>query len=621
MTTVNKHLSADLRSYAKLTFKTDNNTFQIVNAQNPGSKADWALTPKKSIPGQSGIASATILGVSTAKNLSNSSGVFSIDLSPRIIKSQNINLGTTYLPAIIKPFTLVQIDFKVDDSGYHTEMIGFVTRATVKTTIQDDGTPARVFHIEGCDMTRAMQTYMMYFNPYVYQAGQYNLNGLLYSQSKEGRKIFGPRNPRDFVLEFLNIALNGVSGTGAGQAQPYFGFYFNPVFRGFANPAQQYVQSGIRVDSLIDFKSAISTEFVNMQMTDPFIILEMAAGGQKSLWDIMKSYSDPPFHEAFIDLRRPTSSNVPGPNGAPNLYDPAVQSAERSHNLANIKSTNLNSVNSTSQSNPQTLDTSSQQPYMYYMRTSPFSSKNWYNLNVHYFSTADILASDVSTSEENIFNYYEVICERENVMPDKYQLWALSSKDSNINYSFPGTSIPRIPIFDYQSILTYGLRKFPSAVTKYVDFVNNNSLSNQPSVGDTNKSIVAQATLIRELFRWFSFGEDFESGTITLKGRIGIGPWGMTMGSRLVELHPGRGSVQPTGKEYYIESVAQAFELGKPLITTMGVTRGHYPADYTDKLTGSRMIGRFNKVRQMERFMKLDQNSDPNQQLFYNIPE
>lgn len=620
MSTVNKRQSADLRSYPRLTFKTDNNTFQVVNAQNPGSKDDWALTPKKSIPGQSGIATATILSVSTSKSLSNSSGVFTIDLSPRIIKSQNINLGTTYLPNIIKPFTLVQIDFKTDDSGYHTEMIGFVTRASIKTAIQEDGSPSRVFHIEGCDLTRALQSYMMYFNPYIYQAGQFNFNGLTYSQSNEGRKIFGPRNPQEFVLEFLNIALNGVSGTGAGQAQPYFGFYFNPVFRGFKNPAQQFVQSGIRLDSLIDFKSAISTEFVNMRMTDPFIILEMASESSKSLWDIMKSYSDPPFHEAFIDLRRPISSNIPGPSGAPNLYEPAIQSAERSHNLANIKSTNLNSVNSTSQSNPQTLDTSSQQPYMYYMRTSPFSSKNWYNLNVHYFSTADILFSDISSSEENIFNYYEVKCERENVMPDKYQLLALTNNDSFINYNFPGTSIPRVPIFDYQSILTYGLRKFPSAVTKYVDFISGNT-SGTSSIDNLDTAKIAQCTLIRELFRWFSFGEDFESGTITLKGRSGIGAWGMTIGSRLVELHPGRGSVTPTGKEYYIEGVSQVFELGKPLMTTINVTRGHYPSDYTDKLTGTRVIGRFNKIRQLEKFMKLDKTSDPNQKLFFDIPE
>ena len=661
MSSINKVKSADLRSYARLTFKTSNKTFQVVNSlgQTPGS---FEIGNNQITVPKSDVISSTILSVTTSKTLANSSGVFTINLSPRIVKSQSVNLGTTYLPNIIKPFTLVQIEFKVDDSGYHTEMIGFVTRASIKTAIQEDGTPNRVFHIEGCDLTKALQSYMLYFNPFIYQAGQYNLNGLLYAQGT-GKAIFGPRNPRDFALIFMDLALNGVSGTSSGIGQPYFGFYFSPVFRGFANPAQQYVQSGIRLDDLIDFKSAISTEFVNMRMTDPYILLEMVSDDAKSLWDIMKSYSDPPFHEAFIDLRRPIPSDVSvvaqqaslanakassqptevnilnayttsaALNEAvtpPNLNSDAVAKAEATHKFPagysslDEKQNNpivLEPATSTSPAVTTTnLNLSASQPYNYYMRTTPFSEKNWYGLNVHYFSTADILSSDVSTSEENIFNYFEVLCSRENAMPQKYQLWALSDSDHYANYNYPGTKIPRIPIFDYQSILTYGLRKL-SAVTKYVDFVNQNSANGEPSYEDVNKSTIAQATLIRELFRWFSFGDDFESGTFVLKGRVGIGPWGMTIGSRLVELYPGKGSVTPTGKQYYIESVSQVFELGKPLMTTIGVTRGHYPSDYTDPVTKNKIIGRFSKVRQLENFMKLSQSYDPNQQLFYDIPE
>jgi hypothetical protein len=157
------------------------------------------------------------------------------------------------------------------------------------------------------------------------------------------------------------------------------------------------------------------------------------------------------------------------------------------------------------------------------------------------------------------------------------------------------------------SMTTYGIRRFPYTTTKYVEFIY--ATDNQKS-----SILQKQAALARELFRWFSFGELFESGTITLKGRVGIDYNGATMGSRLVE-YSTNGSA--TGKEYYIEGVMQEWVLGQPLKTTLSVTRGHFPTK-AFYIKGVQYPGRFYLVQQQEKNLALDQTN--NGQFFENIP-
>ena len=118
------------------------------------------------------------------------------------------------------------------------------------------------------------------------------------------------------------------------------------------------------------------------------------------------------------------------------------------------------------------------------------------------------------------------------------------------------------------------------------------------------KVIKATSTMTRQLFRWYAYGEEFETGTISCKGRVGIGPKGASIGSRLVECFP---DGSPTGKEYYIEGVAQDWVAGAPLKTNITVTRGHFPN------------ARFEKIKALEAKLGVQQNGNGN--LFYPMEE
>ncbi|VVB53203.1 Uncharacterised protein [uncultured archaeon] len=521
---------------------------------------------------------ADILQVTTQKDLANSSGFFTIVLSPRIAKSQTNTIGTSYIPDIVKPFDLVQISFKTT-GDYKTEMIGFVSRAFIDFKVDTStGKPNRTLTIEGFDLTKAIQNYKLFFNPYVtgddFSAA---FGGLVFYGTEKGEKIFNSKNPAEFIKAFLEQAfLNTFNAADPKKESPYYGFSFGRQSSSQASgskglPSDEPVAYdktiGIKLNDLIDFNSGISTAFKGNKMINPYILAGLGAGVEISIWDIAKSYSDPPFHECFVDLRRPTK-------------DKSADNVEKEHIIP-----------------PQAGD--GNQPYVFYMRTSPFSQDAWRNLNKHYFSPADLIAQNTATSEDNIYNYYQVICEMENVLMGSIQVAALSAVTDSAKLGRP-----RVPIFDVESMKNFGLKRFPVDKTKYVDFITDSNNVAQTAALDVIK---AQATLARELFRWFSFGEDFETGTISLKGRVGVGEDGITIGSKLVELN---GAGERTGKEFYIESVQQNWQFGNSLTTTISVTRGHFPENYTDALTNQTKLGRFNKVAQREVELGLDQASN-----------
>jgi hypothetical protein len=240
------------------------------------------------------------------------------------------------------------------------------------------------------------------------------------------------------------------------------------------------------------------------------------------------------------------------------------------------------------------------------MRTTPFSegTNGWDGLNAHYFLSTDVINQSVAFSEQNVYNYFDVLCERQSFTLGELQL-AYVSEDGKSTDSL-GNVISRFPIQDQSSIDRFGIKRFPYHTTKYVEFVNSsNTLFGPSGRAETNFLPLKQIrTLARQLFRWFSFGELFETGIISLKGRVGVGKNGITMGSRLVEVSP---NGKPTGKQYYIESVLQEFSLGSPLKTTVSVTRGHFPHDWVGNSPNSRGKGRFTLVREKEIELNLEQ--------------
>lgn len=504
-------MGGNLRSYSQLTFKTKTANNLVVN----------------SVGGK-------ILSVTTQKDISQPMGAFSIVLAPSIAQDLRDGSGNQLLVSdVIQAMDMVQIEFKTDDSGYKTEMIGLISRASMDTVIDPTGKPMRMFKIDGFDLGKVLQSFKMYFNPYLTTRTGQEFGGYVYFGNNS--TLFKDKNPATFIQTFLSFVFGKSTNTG---------------------PIYPFKIGDKTVPAYIDLFSGVSTQFTSHSMTDPFILLGIEAGQEVSVWDIVKAYSDPPFHEVFVDLRRPTNPTDLN----------SIQTATQTHRLAPLNSSTPAKVSSALAANttsPTTEVISNnnlvfQQPYVVYMRTSPFDQESWNNLNTHEFFQTDIIQQDTSTSEDNIFNYYEVWCERENFFMGNIQISNLAQNTAN-----------KIPIFDNDSIQTFGLRRFPQNSTKYVEFIK--------STDANNLSIwQKQAILTREIFRWFAYGQLLESGSITVKGRVGVDKGGITMGSRFVELNA---QGVATGKEFYIEGVTQMYNLGQPLRTSLTVTRGHRPRD------------------------------------------
>lgn len=555
---------SNLRSYANLIFKTKSAGFFSMNS----------------------VANQDILSVTTHKDISSPMGNFTILLSPRVAKNLGLSRGTVYISDILKPFDLVQMQFKTN-SNYKTEMIGLISRATVTLTINPaDGKPIRALRIDGFDFGKVLQAFKMFFNPFVKTPSGQEFAGIFYF-GKDHEIFNNPGStsatPAQFISNFLTYCFNKVTPDG-----PFYPLTW---------------PGGTSLINYVDFVSGIDTVFRDYTMSDPFILLGLGAGVETSVYDIVKAYSDPPFHEVFMDLRR-----------AENQSDPkSIQQAESTHTINPKSSLTYGPYQNQDNFSNENILNSQQQPYVFNMRTTPFSQTNWSSVSQHRFLQTDLMHQDTAESEDNIFNYYVVVCERENFVQGNIQVAQLAWETGGNN----GT--PKIPIFDNKKLTfntgvqyppsmdTYGIRRFPISTTKYVEFIKSTDHQN-------NEIIKKQASLARELFRWFSFGELFESGTITLKGRVGIGFDGATIGSRLVEIDP---TQKPTGKEYYIEGVLQEWNIGQPFKTTLSVSRGHFP-NRTFIKDGVQYPGRFTLVQAQEINLGIDQQN--NSTLFEDIP-
>jgi len=532
----------NLKSYARLTFKTRAGNHLVIDDSND-----------------------CILAVKTCKEISNPNGTFSIILSPRIAKQLAIERGSLALSDIVVPYDLVQIEFKVNDKGYKTEMIGLISRASVTLHIGSSGVPQRAIKIDGFDMGMALKNFKIFFSPFVIGTRLNEYGGKIIFGTDN--HLFEGKNPAEFIQAFVTLAVGKFGQPGSDQ------FSYPLTF-----------PNGLQIPNYMDFKSGISTSFKTNIILDPFILTNIQPNVEVSVYDILKFYSDIPYHEIFMDLRRP----------GPGL---SVEQAEKTHTIQPINDGNGSS------------STPNNQPYVFTMRTSPFSQgkQSWDGLSSHDFLTSDIITRDVATSEENIYNYYDLICERQSFALGDLQM-AYVSEHGKSKDATTGETITRFPIQDHDSIKKYGIKRFPFHTTKYVEFVSsaNTVKTRLTKYNDYLLPITQIRTLTRQLLRWFAFGEDFESGTISFKGRVGVGPDGITMGSRLIEKNP---SGHPTGKQYYIESVLQEFTLGEPLKTTAAVTRGHYPDDWTDSV-GATHLGRFSLVKQLEEQLHLDQETN-----------
>lgn len=564
----------NLRSYARLTFSTSTGNSLVIDDAND-----------------------CILAVTTCKEISNPNGVFSIILSPRIAKQLTVNRGSLLISDLIRPYDLVQIEFKVDGTGYHTEMVGLVTRAAVSLSIGEDGKPQRVIKIDGFDFGMALKNFKIYFSPFITSRDLRQFGGQLYFG--KNNKIFRSNNPKEFIQNFVNLSVAGAGTPGPGQI--FYPLTFN---------------NGLKLTDYMDFYTNISTAFDEHRLVDPFILTNIQANVEQSVYDIVKFYSDLPYHEVFMDLRRP------GKDSTGRVW--TLEEAEATHKLNPL--TNQSSFSSTSPTSgpggQSITPKTGYQPYVFTMRTSPFSEgmDSWDGLSSHTYSPTDIIDIDVSTSEQNVFNYFDVVCERQSfALGDNQEAYV--SEQAITKDPVTGNDIIRFPIQDQDSVNRFGIKRFPYHNTKYVTFIqsaNHKKTKGKSTFPQDNLFPLKQIrSLARQLFRWFSFGETFESGVVSFKGRVGVGPSGLTMGSRLVELGP---NSTPTGKEYYIESVMQEFRLGSPLKSTASVTRGHYPKDWTDPTNPNKTLqGRFSKVKQTEIALHIDQQR--NSQYFNPIDD
>ena len=507
-------MSNNLRSNARLHFKTKKTESLITFSTEISSNAE-------------------ILSVTTKKDLAASAGSFTIVLGPQFAKQTVNQKGVLLISDMIEPYDLVQIEFKTNESGYKTEMIGVVSRAAVNIDINPStGIPTRTVVIIGYDLGKIIQDFHLYFNINTIvneahkQQNSQILGGKIYFGELD--KLVKNTTAKQLITRMLNYFFKETGNLQGGPVYP-------------VNLGTNIAKNTSNIASYIDFVSGISSIFHSHTLADPLIFLSLQPGSETSLWDLIRCYSDKPYHETFVDLRRVNTFNTSN-------NPTEIKTAEATH-IINPNPLGGSTPLSDIGLNQPTAQYTFNQPYVFYMRTTPFSPKNWTNLNYHVFDLTEILHQDTATDSDNIYNYYEVICERDNIQPPNGQI-----------SFFYQQSHAKIPIFDIQSISKFGFRKFPMNTTKYVEFV----------LGDFQHTLRQQAYLMRELFRWFCLGEEMESGSIVLKGRVGIGYDGITIGSKLVESNGGT----LTKKEYYIESLCQEFTFGSGLKTTIGVTRG-----------------------------------------------
>jgi hypothetical protein len=570
-------MGTNLRSYARLRFFTREETIVLDSEVNND-----------------------ILSITTQKSIGNSSDGFSISLSPRIIKSQNSALGTYFLSDLIKPYDLVEISFKTGEEGYKVEMIGVVARASGSLNVTEKGTPVRSLDIMGYGIIRILQSCKLFFNPYGLYTEEEKFNGIggaPYFNSEKGKALLESKNVSEFIKALVAAtftdSFNGINNS------PFFGVVFG--YRGLEKRTGDTTVNntqGLKLNNILDMQGGITTLFTENKINNPGFLTNIEAGTPKSIWELLMTYTDPPFHECFIDLRRkgtyyyPDNDGSLGPANKPKpveYFDPVR--AEASSLVGNDIGF---------------------PPLVLYVRTLPFSPDTWDNLNYHVFSTSDVISQETSTSEENIFNYYITMCSLDSTVLGNPQMVAIAaeSNDNTLRRS-------RVPIYDTESILKYGLRAFPMQLTKFVSFIYSSPEGVHRAGNPTSIDVTKPCcTLTRQLLRWFAYGEEFETGTISLKGRVGGGPSGISLGSRLVEALP---SGALTGKEFYIEGVTQHWKLGLPLRTSAIVTRGHFPNDYIDKVTGDRKEGRFSRVNKLCDTLRISQKIEGNDKLFSKI--
>lgn len=514
-----------------------------------------------------------ILAVTTHKEISNPNGTFSIILSPRIAKNIATHTGSLSVSDIITPYSLVQIEFKTS-GDYKVEMIGLVSRAAVTMQVDASGTPNRVIKIDGFDMGIVLKNFILYFSPFLIGDSLQAYGGQIVFGTDNN--VFNQNNPAQFIQNFINWAVGKPYPQGPTQV-------FYPLT----------LPNGLKLTNYMDFNTGMSTAFTKNLILDPFILTNIGAAHETSVFDIAKSYADVPFHEVFMDLRRPNTDA----NGV--VTRESVLEAEKTHRIDPL----TNNVNQPTSSNLQ--------PYVFNMRTAPFSqgihgaagnTLGWDGITYHDFLTTDVTQQDIATSEENVFNYFDLICERQSFALGDQQLAYIA------DFGKKNKDTVRFPIQFQDSVNTYGIKRFPITKTKYVEFVSAVNTPKGPKKQFTTNffPLVQVMTLTRQLFRWFSFGELFETGTITLKGRVGVGVDGVTMGSKLREFYP---NGTPTGKEFYIESVMQEFVSGKSLQTTVAVTRGCHHKTWTDT-EGNSHKGRFDLVKEAEKQLHLDQKNN-----------
>jgi len=538
-----------------------------------------------------------LMAVTTKKDISGSGQSFSIVVSPRFLKQlADGPQATPTIHNLIQPYDLVEISLKVDETGYKVEMIGFVSRATVTLKVGDGGVPQRNLTIMGFGMDRALQMSKVFFNPYAFNESMRGAGGIYYYTTPEAQKIFQSRNVVDFAKALVNMAFD--NSLNKSNQSPFFGITFGNSNDNSGLTDSNQVQ-GLKMQNLVDFQGGMSTVFNTNTINNTNFLTEMYAGPERNLWDLLMMYTDPPFHECFIDLRRNGTYDYADTkySSSTTVSKETQYNADVTHHPLTFDIDGAEKTHAVGKNGNQ----ANVSPLVLYVRTTPFSPDTWGNLNQHTFSTADVIETELASSDENVFNYFITLPTFDSVISGigAMPIIASCTWDDSLN-------LPKVPIYDRDSIAKFGLRRFPAEQTKFVDFISKDITGQFYQTGLPTTMTIAKpcATLARQLLRWYSFGEDFETGFISLKGRVGIGPNGATIGSRLVEYGP---SGSPTGKEYYIEGITQNWQVGTPLSTSLTVTRGHYPAN------------RFPKVTDLCKKLNLDQLRVGNSSVFFPI--
>lgn len=283
--------------------------------------------------------------------------------------------------------------------------------------------------------------------------------------------------------------------------------------------------AGSKTAKTISLPHVLRYSFGKMDMFLPMLLTAHQYEG--SLWNLMERASIKPFMELFIDVR-PTSEQV---------ITEAIEEASTAKKADVSKDKGGYAYPGISFGKDRAQVT-------LFLRGTPFDRTNWNKLKKHVVPPDEIISEDLTVSDNEHYNLF----------------WAGTTITPFANMENLKLVAP--PLINEDNIKRYGLSPLEVSIE---------GLSLNPE-NENTESIALEGlskTFSAKLRAWFENNHLYSNGSVRVRGR---GDYKIGQ----VFVH------SDLGKEFYIEGVADSFEVGSHWTSTLTITRGMSTKDLPD---------------------------------------